>query len=58
MKSMIEPKVPNPLNTEKRVCEETRRGSISDEEFCSKKYIEDIDQIGSIFDQNLFEKIN
>jgi hypothetical protein len=51
----VEPKVANPLMMEP---EETRRGSISDEETCSKKYIEDLDQIGSIFDQNLFEKIN
>ena len=57
MKSYVEPNIPNPLQTESILHEDTRRGSISEEESL-RYFLEDIDQIGSIFDQNLFEKIN
>ena len=56
MKSYVEPTLPNPLTQIPQ--EDTRRGSVSEEESFSKKYLEDLDQIGTIFDQNLFEKIN
>jgi hypothetical protein len=59
MKSYADPVIPNPLKSEPRFNEATRRGSSSEEEcFPKRRYLEDIGQIGILFDQNLFEKIN
>ena len=56
MKSYVEPSIVNPLSQIPE--QDTRRGSLSDELTLSKRFLEDLDQIGTIFDQNLFEKIN
>jgi hypothetical protein len=53
MKSYVDPTIPDLLSQNLQL--DSRRGSISEEESYSKNFIENLDQIGTIFDQNLFE---
>jgi hypothetical protein len=61
MKSYVEPSLPNPLISNplsQTPKDESRRGSVSEEDSYPKRLTEDLGQIGTIFDQNLFERIN
>jgi hypothetical protein len=52
MKSYVEPNLPALQSCCRRKEEALSEGEPS------KRYLEEVEQIGTIFDQNLFEKIN